>query len=134
MLKVVAFLFCMLVSTELFAQDQQPQVMIMPHTTIRANYGESYLEYALPRYHHSNSFKVYYLPSATCPVAPQVTLQVRYQGNINWHNMAVQGGVFKHSGFKLDAIKLIFKQYSYPTVECVMYVLGVDSTITTNRN
>jgi len=124
------FFLLSLLSSSLFAQP----VTVIPHTRIRANYGESFLEYRQVK-PHVNSFKVYYLPSQTCPIAPTVIIQARYRGNINWQNMEVDSnGVFRHSGFTLDALKLIFRQYSYPSVDCVMYVLGVEEAITTLKD
>lgn len=92
---------------------------------LRINYGDSYLELNVPPHLASaNSFQVQYIAAPTCPIPPDVSLQAQYIGNNNWHNMAVQNGIFTHSGFRLNALKLLLRQYRYQVVDCQMTIIG----------
>jgi hypothetical protein len=104
----------------------QSRSTIMPPTMLRVSYGDSSIEYNLPyQYANSNDFQVLVYPSHTCPVPPQVSILARYDGNQNWYSLPVdQGGVFRHNGFKLKALKLLFKQYHYQFEDCQMSVTG----------
>lgn len=119
-------LLSILFASNLFAQTQ---VTIMSPTLLRINYGDSFLALNLAPHHaNANLFQVRYAPSPTCPIAPQVSLQVRYDGNQNWYNTTVeQNGIFRHSGFQLNAIKLLFRQLNYQSVDCEMSIVGTVS-------
>ena len=106
------------------APPTQTQVMIMAPTLLRIAYGDSSLEMALTKNTNANSFKVGYTQTSYCPMAPQVAIQVRYEGNTNWYNTSVEQGVFRHGGFKLAAIKLLFRQTRYTSIDCEMYLTG----------
>jgi hypothetical protein len=127
MMKKNILLVSFLLSTLSFAA--QVPVTVMPKTMFRISYGDSSLELNLTRYNNANSFQVQYVQSPTCPVAPQTALQVRYEGNESWYNTTVEQGMFKHSGFKLAAIKILFRQLRYASVDCEMLVTGLDNQI-----
>jgi hypothetical protein len=123
MRKLIGVIFLMCLSSPLFGQSR---VTVLDPTVLRVSYGDSSLELNLaPHLTYANSFQVRYRPYPNCPVAPQVSLQARYEGNPNWHSMAVQqGGVFTHGGFKVNALKILFKQYSHQYVECEWSIIG----------
>jgi hypothetical protein len=111
------------VSSSLFAQARS---MIMQPTMLRINYGDSSIEYNLPyQYASANQFQVMVTPTRSCPVPPQVSLLAQYDGNQNWYSLPVdQGGFFRHNGFKLRSLRLLFRQYNYQVIDCEMSITG----------
>lgn len=69
---------------------------ILEPTWLRIAYGDSSLEFVPSKHPNANSFRVIFTASPTCPVAPQVALQVKYAGNDYWYNTTVEQGTFKH--------------------------------------
>jgi hypothetical protein len=106
----------------------QTAVTLIQPTLLRFNYGESALDFRLTQHHSANSLQVKYARTAMCPVAPDVALQVQYAGNNVWYSTSVdQGNVFRHSGFNLTAIRLLFRQLRYTYVDCEMSVVGLEN-------
>lgn len=111
-------------SSSLFAANQ---VTLISKTNIRIGYGDSSMELNTAIHPNVNQLQMRYWPSPTCPVAPQIALQAKFSGNNSWQNMnADQNMVFRHSGFKLDAVKVLFRQYQYQFVDCNMELVGVE--------
>lgn len=119
---LLALLLC--VSSSLFAVTP---VTLISRTNIRVGYGDSSMELNTALHPNVNSLQMRYWQSPTCPVPPQFTLQAKHSGNYNWQNMTVdQNRVFRHSGFKLDAIKVLFRQTQYQFVDCDMELVGFE--------
>ena len=112
------------VSSSLFAVTQ---VTLISRTNLRVGYGDTSMELNTTLHPNVNYLQMRYWASPTCPVAPQVSLQAKYAGNYNWQNMSVdQSRVFRHGGFKLDAIKILFRQYQYQILDCDMELVGYE--------
>jgi hypothetical protein len=114
------------------ASHAATQVTVMPPTLVQINYGDSTLDVNVaPAYDKANLLQVQYVPSPSCPAVPQVSLQVRYQGEALWSQTTVeQGNAFRHRGWGLSAIRLLFRQMSYSMVTCQLSVVGqMDSLV-----
>jgi len=124
MLKKILLTLLLCASSSLLAAIQ---VALISRTNIRVSYGDSSMELNTSLHPNVNSLQMRYWQSPTCPVPPQFTLQARHSGNFNWQNMTVdQNRVFRHSGFKLDAIKVLFRQTQYQFVDCDMELVGFE--------
>lgn len=124
MLKKILICALLCASSSLFAAVQ---VTLISRTNISVGYGDSSMELNTALHPGVNYLQMRYWQSPTCPVPPQFTLQAKHSGNYNWQNMAVdQNRVFRHSGFKLDAIKILFRQYQYQSLNCEMELVGYE--------
>lgn len=119
---LTAVLLC--TSSSLFAVTQ---VTLISRTNLQVGYGDTSMEINTALHPGINYLQMRYWQTPACPVAPQISLQAKYAGNYNWQNMSVdQNRVFRHGGFKLDAIKVLFRQYQYQTLNCDMELVGFE--------
>jgi len=124
MLKKILICALLCASSSLFAVTQ---VTLISRTNLRVGYGDTSMELNTALHPNVNYLQMRYWASPTCPAAPQVSLQAKHSGNYSWQNMSVdQSRVFSHAGFKLEAIKVLFKQYRYQFVDCDMELVGFE--------
>ena len=116
-------LFALLLTVTAHAQDL---VSVTAPSLFSIPYGDSLVELAIGRAQNDLDYvKILYQPAPSCPVAPQIILNVKYSGDEKWYGVAHLGeGKYQLRDSALASARFFFKQTSYTMLQCQLQLVG----------